>query len=60
MSLKNNLLLNASMEDEIGGLTFLLANLNDYVPYIIIYVVGTLVGIMGIKLKYFYRSQDGF
>jgi hypothetical protein len=34
--------------DEIGGLKYFLIHINDYLLYIILYIGGTLVGILGI------------
>ena len=43
-----NNLTNTTTIDEIGGLKYFLNHINDYMLYIILYICGTLVGILGI------------
>ena len=49
MFVKNLTNLNTSTnDDEIGGLKYLLIHLTEFIPYTILYIAGTIVGILGI------------
>ena len=46
---------NTTFVDDIGGVKYVLMFLADYVPYITFYIVGTIVGVLGKSIAFYFK-----